>query len=378
MLNRSLTLMDLTLFGVASILGSGGFNLIGTSVREGGAMWPLALGISFALLMGSAFTYARAYERFRQNTAETDMVRSVFGSSLENAGIASILVYNIANIAVILVVCTKLLMPSSSVAVTLLMLAGMAGVSLLGIDVNKEIVNVVTGGLLLIFCAASLIGGAGALTQSSQSLPTPSRAGFLNSVWMFVFVLIGFDALVKFAEEAKNESDIPTSFYLSNVISAILTAGAALAISVWLPGLTEAQSNVAIPLLFAKFLGPWIVGPMEMAISAFMLITTFVVFLATTRYLYGLGEKSEALASVNTAKAPWVAIATVFGAGSALVLLNNTGLLVKITDIGFAVIASLVAGAIAVADWRDGKIAEACVSGATASGFLGLIASAFL
>lgn len=378
MLNRSLTLMDLTLFGVASILGSGGFNLIGTSVREGGAMWPLALGISFALLMGSAFTYARAYERFRQNTAETDMVRSVFGSSLENAGIASILVYNIANIAVILVVCTKLLMPSSSVAVTLLMLAGMAGVSLLGIDVNKEIVNVVTGGLLLIFCAASLIGGAGVLTQSSQSLPTPSRAGFLNSVWMFVFVLIGFDALVKFAEEAKNESDIPTSFYLSNVISAILTAGAALAISVWLPGLTEAQSNVAIPLLFAKFLGPWIVGPMEMAISAFMLITTFVVFLATTRYLYGLGEKSEALASVNTAKAPWVAIATVFGAGSALVLLNNTGLLVKITDIGFAVIASLVAGAIAVADWRDGKIAEACVSGATASGFLGLIASAFL
>ena len=378
MLNRSLTLMDLTLFGVASILGSGGFNLIGTSVREGGALWPLALGISFALLMGSAFTYARAYERFRQNTAETDMVRSVFGSSLENAGIASILVYNIANIAVILVVCTKLLMPSSSVAVTLLMLAGMAGVSLLGIDVNKEIVNVVTGGLLLIFCAASLIGGAGVLTQSSQSLPTPSRAGFLNSVWMFVFVLIGFDALVKFAEEAKNESDIPTSFYLSNVISAILTAGAALAISVWLPGLTEAQSNVAIPLLFAKFLGPWIVGPMEMAISAFMLITTFVVFLATTRYLYGLGEKSEALASVNTAKAPWVAIATVFGAGSALVLLNNTGLLVKITDIGFAVIASLVAGAIAVADWRDGKIAEACVSGATASGFLGLIASAFL
>jgi hypothetical protein len=370
--------MDLTLFGVASILGSGGFNLIGTSVREGGALWPLALGISFALLMGSAFTYARAYERFRQNTAETDMVRSVFGSSLENAGIASILVYNIANIAVILVVCTKLLMPSSSVAVTLLMLAGMAGVSLLGIDVNKEIVNVVTGGLLLIFCAASLIGGAGVLTQSSQSLPTPSRAGFLNSVWMFVFVLIGFDALVKFAEEAKNESDIPTSFYLSNVISAILTAGAALAISVWLPGLTEAQSNVAIPLLFAKFLGPWIVGPMEMAISAFMLITTFVVFLATTRYLYGLGEKSEALASVNTAKAPWVAIATVFGAGSALVLLNNTGLLVKITDIGFAVIASLVAGAIAVADWRDGKIAEACVSGATASGFLGLIASAFL
>ena len=385
MLKRSLTLTDLTLFGIASILGSGGFNLIGSGVSSGGALWPLALSIAAALLMGSAFTYASAFARFRHNTAETDMVRSVFGSSLENVGITSLLFYNIASIAVILVLCAKLLLPMASggvhTGITLLLLTGIAGVSLLGIDVNKEILNVVTSGLLLLFCVVSLMGGGGVLTQSFPTLPMPSHNGFLNSVWLFFFVLVGFDALMKFAEETKHDADIPVSFYLTNILSATLTAGVAVAISVWLPGLTKTQADGAIPLLFAKFLGARIVWPMKIITSVFLFITTFVVFLATTRYLYGLGEKSGVLASlmdVNTAKAPWVAIAAVFCVASILLFLNNMELLVKITDIGFAVIASLVAGAVAVSDWRDGKTAEACVSGATATGFAGLVASAFL
>jgi hypothetical protein len=58
--------------------------------------------------------------------------------------------------------------------------------------------------------------------------------------------------------------------------------------------------------------------------------------------------------------------------------MNNTDSLVKITDLGFASIASLIAGSVAVADWRDGKIGSAAISGATGASFLGLIASAFL
>jgi len=363
-------------------MGSGGFNLIGKGVRAGGSLWPWALCIAAALMMGSAFTYTGAFERFKNNTSESDIIRSVLGPAAEWIGSAAILVYNIVSIVVILVFCSKLLLPTSSwltqVTLTLFILASMASIALLGIDVNKEVINVVTWGLIGFLCTASALGGYGVATLPSQ--PSPSSTGFMTSLWMFVFVLIGFDALMKFAEETKDEADIPNSFYLSNIISTVLTAGVAVAIAVWLPGLTGAQEGLAIELLFAKFLGGWAMEPLKWLVLVFLLLAAFVVFLSVTRYLYGLGDKSDiigALKLVNEAKAPWVSIATIFGSGSILALLNNTEMLVIITDLGFAVIATLVAGSVTIADWDDGKIGSAALSGATTAGFAGLIASAF-
>ena len=384
-LNRSLTLTDLTLFGVASIMGSGGFNLIGYGVRSGGSLWPVALGISAVLLMGSAFTYAGAFDRFKKNTSESDMIRSIFGPWAEGVGATAILVYNLVSIVVILVFCSKMLMPSASwfiqVCLTLFFLSGITGLAFVGIDIDKYIINNTTWVLIGVLVAAAGLGGAGLLTQSLPVLKAPSHAEFMNSLWMFFFVLVGFNVAMKFAEETTNSSDIPTAFYLSNGVSILLTVGVAFALSIWLPGLSNVQEGIALELLFSKFLGAWVIEPFKWVIVLFLLLTTFVVFLATTRYLYGLNDKAEwlsGLKSVNDAKAPWVAIVSLFGGGSVLALLNNTDLLVKITDLGFAVIAAMVAGSVSVADWNEGKLGSAAVSGATGAGFLGLIASAFL
>jgi len=381
-LKRSLTLTDLTLFGVAYIMGSGGFNLIGEGVRSGGAMWPVTLGIPAVLLMGSAFTYAGAFDRFKENTSESDIIRSVFGPWAEGIGTIAILVYNIVSIIVILVFCSKLMLPSapwiSQVSLTLFFLVAMAYLGLAGIDCNKQIIELFSWSLIGILVLATLLGGVGALTQPSATPSMPTHAGFMNSLWMFFFILVGFNAIVTFADETKDKTDIPAAFYLSNGISILLTAGVALAIATWLPNLTGAQESKAIGFLFSKFLGSWFMGPFTWITLAFLLTTTFVVFLATTRYLYGLGDTFPALKEVNAAKAPWAAIASVFGCGSVLALLNNTELLIIITDLGFAVIAALVAGSVAITDWREGKLGSAAVSGATSAGFLGLITAAFL
>jgi len=366
-------------------MGSGGFNLIGAGVRHGGVLWPWALGISAVLMMGSAFTYASAFDRFKKNTSESDMIRSVLGPVAEGVGATAILVYNIVSVAVILVFCSKLLMPTGSwscqVALTLFFLSCMTGIALLGIDVNKEMIDVTSWALIGILVAAVGLGCYGLATQTVPTLAVPSHANFMSSLWMFFFVLVGFDAVMKFAEETTEEADIPTAFYLSNFVSIALTAGVAIAMAIWLPRLVGSQDSSALGLLFSKFLGGWIMEPFKWAIAVFLLLTTFVVFLSTTRYLYGLGEKSKelgVLTEVNAAKAPWVSIGAVFGAGSLLALLNNTELLVMITDLGFAVIAALVAGSVTIADWREGKVGTAAVSGATTAGFAGLIASAFL
>jgi ABC-type cobalt transport system substrate-binding protein len=353
-------------------MGSGGFNLIGTGVRAGGALWPLAIAVPAALIMGAAHAYAGAFSRFKDNTAESDVIKSIFGPWASGVGAGSILMYNIASIVVILVFCSKMLLPSGSwiaqVGLAIALLAAMAALSLYGIDADRIVIDGIAGCLIGMLVAAFLLGLWGLGIRGLPTLQWPASGGFMNSLWIFFFVLAGFDANMKFAEEAADPADIPRSFYTSNMISILLTFGVAAAIAIWLPGLTAAQGETAFSQLFAVFMGPWIMEPFKWLVVIFLLLTTFVVFLATSRYLYGLGDQTEWLAfttQVNGASAPWASILTVFGAGSILSLLNNTELLVKVTDIGFAVIAALVASAVSVADVNEGRLASAAVNGAS-------------
>jgi amino acid transporter len=383
-LKRTLTLTDLTLFGVASIIGSGGFNFIGRGVSSGGSWWPVAVSIAAVLLMGAAYAYDGAFQRFPNNTAESDILHSVLGPWGEGAGAVAVLVFNLASIVVIIVFCSKLIWPTGSwwiqVATTLGLLTAIAGASLAGIEFDKLIINGTSWILIATLTVAASLALAGFATQE-LTLPAPTQGGFLQSIFMFFYVLAGFDSIMKFTEEAKEEQDIPRSFYLSNLVSFLLTVGVSTALSYWTPGLPESKQDNAIGWLFAAFTGPWIVKPFKWFMLILLLLATFVTFLATTRYLYGLGDKATWLAplkEVNSVSAPWISILSVFGIGSIVALLNNIELLVMIADLGFAVIATLVAGAVAVADWRDGSLVPAAVNGATGLGFLGLFGSAFL
>jgi len=383
-LKRTLTLTDLTLFGITSILGSGGFNFIGKGVSSGGSWWPAAICIAAALLMGAAYAYDGAFQRFKQNTAESDIVRSIFGPWAESAGAIAILLVHLANIVVIVVLCSKLLWPAGSwnvqVATTVGLLAAITAAALGGIELDKLVIDGSSWIIIATLVAASSFAFAG-LGAQELTLPAPTQGGFFNSILMFFYVFAGFDTLMKFTEEAKEEQDIPRSFYLSILISFMLTAGVSAALSYWTPGLSEVKQENAIGWLFAAFTGPWIVKPFKWLILILMILTTFVTFLAASRYLHGLGDKAEWLAplkEVNEVSAPWIAILSVFGVGSCVALVNNTELLVMLTDFGFSIIAALVASSVAVADWRDGALGSAAVNGATGLGFLGLLGSAFL
>jgi len=65
-LTKTLSLKDLVLFGVISIFGSGGFNLIGHALAQGGDYWPLALGAAAMLFLGSSRTYEEAFNEFKK------------------------------------------------------------------------------------------------------------------------------------------------------------------------------------------------------------------------------------------------------------------------------------------------------------------------
>ena len=98
-LKKTLTLQDLVFFGIASIVGSGGFNLVGEAIMKGGDWWPLAFALASAVLMGSARTYEEAFNAFKTNTAESDFVKQNFGENSSLISTSAIMIWNILSIS---------------------------------------------------------------------------------------------------------------------------------------------------------------------------------------------------------------------------------------------------------------------------------------
>ena len=77
----------MVLFGITSILGSGGFNLIGDALSEGGYNSLYTLGTSGALFLGSAYSYSYARQKYNSNISETKIIESIYGSIGKNISI---------------------------------------------------------------------------------------------------------------------------------------------------------------------------------------------------------------------------------------------------------------------------------------------------
>lgn len=381
---RTLSLTDLTLFGIVSIMGSGGFNLIGEAVHKGGFLWPVACGTASALLLGASHTYSRMYDTAEKgNTMESDLVSNVFGKTAEWATISGILLFNIVSISVILVLCSHMLFPGESwlfqISFALLLLAGMATLGLQGLDVNKSVVNALSVGLVLCLIA---VAGIGFFTQDTPrstllgSGKSPfSFKGFKCSLLLFFFVLAGFDVLTKFTEEAKDPENIPKAFFTSNILSSVLTLGVALAIFRW-ASLTDANQENAMGQILETFLGKGIAKGFDSVIVLFMLAATFIVFLSVSRNIYGLGEKFKipSLTSLTEGKAPHIAIGVVAVIAAIFILNNHTETLVTISNAGLIVTMLLVSASVTLKDWNASKITSALLSGVTTAGFGGLLA----
>lgn len=386
-LQRSLDLKDLMLFGISSILGSGGFNLIGKAVRAGGADWPAFFAVVAALMLGAAWSYTRAHQESMSNTSESDIIRRVFGGAGEQVAAGAILINGIISISVILVFVTELIFPTAGwltqVMFSTLLLGSMAAFSLVGIDVNKNTVNGFTWLLVVVLTAAAGLGGWGALKgMAITDGHMPSRHEAISSLMYFFFILAGFDALTKFTDESREpDGEIPRAYFGANIISILLVFGVAAALFMWVPGLTEGQETNALGYLFARFMGPSAIGVMRLLMIVFMLVTTFVVFLSTTRYLYGLSETQPALrwlGSLNAAKVPWLAVAAVFLIGFIGLVINHIDVLVRLANSGFIVVMGLVAAAVTVIDWGEGSLWSAAVNAVTAAGFGGLLTATVL
>jgi amino acid transporter len=401
-LKRSLGLKDLLFFGIATIMGSGGFNFIGEGVKQGGPLFPVAIAIVAALLFAASKVYSDAYEMFKTNTSESDVVRQEFGDFGGAFTAVAILAFNVFSSSTLLVLAAKSIFPaapwSGQIGFALSLLGSAAAFSLKGIDANKEFVATFSGLIIALLAGASAIGiwegfdpaGTGLLAFPAALSRTPS---FVGSIVFFYFVLAGFDDLMKFAEEATEpDKNVPASFFLSNAVSTALTIGVAYAfvhvLTIPKMGLGPGATTNPLGAIFQSVLGSGAVKPLFWIGIGLMLTSGFVDFLVVTRYLFGLAElppgPKDALAGshylsrfkwlreLNGAQVPWKAVLAAVALIGGGIVINNVDTLVRISDLSLTLVLLTVTGAVGVAKWRrDGR--PPWLEGATGLGFLGLL-----
>lgn len=396
-LKRSMTFTDLLSFGIASIMGSGGFNLIGQGVVSGGPWFPAALAIVTALFQGASKVYEEAFNAFKTNTSESDVVREQFGPFPEVGTALAILLFNVFSISTILVVAAKAVFPkgtwSGQVSTALAIVFGMSVFSLQGIDMNKEVVGFFSGAVTVLLVLASAIGlfegfGPGGTDVEVWPSSLNKTPDFFQSILFFYFILAGFDILMKFVEESKDpKGDIPRSFYVSNATATLLTAGVAYAFvhSLTLKPYIKASTQNVMGLIFESFLGPPAGTIIHWVSILLMIATAFVTFLGTTRYIYSIGEECSKgkhkeiihegwgswIKELNDAKVPVKTVYITLALVSLGLLINHTSKLVRLSDFFLTLVMFTVAAAVTRRQVLAGSVP--LIEGATAAGFFALL-----
>jgi amino acid transporter len=191
--------------------------------------------------------------------------------------------------------------------------------------------------------------------------------------------LAGFDVLVKFSEETKDPADVPRSFYISNILAIIFILGLSLAVLNFSDLKKAKPLERAVGFMLNNLTGLNIRHYFSVIAVFFMIITMFVTFLATTRYIFSLGEKYESLkfmTKLNENKVPTVPILATTAVVGATVLINHFNTLVSIADLALGGFLFLVAAAATKFKYDKGE--APIVEGLTATGFIGIFAATAL
>lgn len=377
-LEKVLSLKDLVLFGISTILGSGGFNLVGNAIRDGGKYFPLTLLLSGSLFMGSAHSYSYAHDTFGKNTSETQLIEKVFGGFGKYTSTFSILFYNIFSTATILVFCAKLLFPETSwfqqVSFSLLLLAIMTFAAFQRLGLNKEIINIFSLIIILILGSSTFLGLQHIIKEPFSMPVFPKQINLYESLLFFFFILAGHDALIKFSEETKNPKDVDTSMYISILISTLLIAGVCLAGIVYISDFNTTNVNDIIATIFEKAFNKHVGFYVGIIAIICMLTTTFIGYLATIRYIYGLSDKIPYLNFIRdggNGNVSHVSILLISTLCMLAIFINQTTSLVELSDISLIITLLLVSMSAFYEKFQKGYVPV--TDGLTSGGLFGIL-----
>lgn len=236
-LKRSLGLAECVFFGVGSILGAGIYSLIGKVAGLSGNFIWLSFLIASVCALCSAFSYAELSAAFPKAGGEFVYAKKAFGKktglflgsiiSLNGIISGATVAVGFAGYLSALIDINQLWV--SLAIVGLIFLVNVSGIKQSSV-INISFTLIEAGGLL--FIIFSFLPDIGHVNY--MELPTSGVNGIIGASALAFFAYIGFEDIVKLAEETKNpEKNIPRALFISSgIVFVIYTLVALCAVSV--------------------------------------------------------------------------------------------------------------------------------------------------
>lgn len=343
-LRRSLSLFQLTVYGVGTIVGAGIYSVLGAAAgRVGQGVWvSLALAGMAALLTG--LSYAELISRFPRAGAEYHFLKEAFPRwpMLSFTAGALMALNAAATSATVALAFGGYLQVFSDVPVlasALVLLIVCTLINLAGIRqatwVSTGIVAVEVGGLLLLVAAG--FWHTDVLSRVTLP-PIASAPAVLTGAALMFFVFIGFEEVANLAEEARTpHRDVARAVLLSIVLTSGIYLLVAWVVLALVPPAILAGS--ASPLTTAAAAVAPGLGPVLAVSALFSTASTALISLVSvSRLLYGMardGALPSGLARLSKERqTPRVAGVLLLIASCLLLPLGDVAVVASVASLG--------------------------------------------
>lgn len=335
--DRVLGLPQVTISGVAVIIGAGIFVLLGPATQKAGGWVWLAFVIAAVLSAFTAFSYMELASMFPRANAEHEFARQFLPrwmSATVGTAMSLALVVAAATVALgfarylndfievdvrwaaIGIICVTALLSALGVGRAIVVVA-MLGL----VEIGTLIVVAVIG--------VPSINGA-ELTSGNGT------GGVISAAALVFFAFIGFDEVITLAEETRNPTrTIPRALLLSLFISTLLYVAVAVSAVSVLGAERLAASMTPLADVMAVVVG----DSAGLVVSAGALVSTsstvLLLLTAGARMLYGManaGDLPRLLGTVHRRRTPSWALMACVVAAVALASIRDLGLLAEATD----------------------------------------------
>jgi amino acid transporter len=367
-LHRSMTLTQITLYGVGTILGAGIYVLLGEVALISGIYTPFAFLVAALVVSFSAYSYRHLARRFPYSAGEAIYVYEAFSSTSLSRLVGLTIVFSgIVSAATITRGFTgyfALLFTLPDTLIMIVLVFSLTGLAAWGVRQSVAVAVMTTiielsGIALVIWASADSLPGLVERTEL-YFFPNswPAWSGIAGGAFIAFYAFIGFEDMVNMAEEVRD----PEKNMFSAIILAVIISGSLYVLvafcAVAAVNMGELASAGAPLALIVERNTNFPVGLMAGIGLIAVINGALLQIIMCSRVLYGMGKRSmipAIFARVHKqTKTPLFATLLIGGSVILFALLLPLVTLAKITSTLILGVFTLVNAALLTLNWRTG------------------------
>jgi APA family basic amino acid/polyamine antiporter len=339
-LRRELGLAGVTVSGIGIILGAGIYALLGEAAAlAGNAVW-LSFGISAVMAACTALSYAELSSMFPRAAAEYAYVSEAFGERAAFVVGWLILASGVLSTATVALGFGGYVAGATGVPIVLAALLLIAGLSALAIRGIREtalfaiaMTLIEAGGIVFV-----ILIGLPHLGSADYFVMPNGVSGVFKGAALVFFAFMGFEEMVKLAEETKDpERTIPRAVLLALAIAValyMLVTVSAVSVLGW-----ERLAASSAP--FAEIAGA-VLGEQAFAVITLVALfatanTALLLLVAASRLAYGMAGAGSLPAVLGRVHGrfgtPWVAVAAAGAISAGFLFAGNIAYVANATNV---------------------------------------------